>query len=123
MQPNKAYPQKMKTYASYDEWRKDQSSSNQVIIDELHSLIKSVAPHFETTVKWGQGCFVNGKTPRIFLHTEPEYVQLGFYNGSTLTDKHGLLEGNGKYVRHVKVYSVNGIDKEKFSELIKQVTE
>lgn len=113
----------MKNYESYDEWRDDQSSSNQVIIDGLHSLIKNVAPHFETTVKWGQGSFVNGNTPRIFLHTEPDYVQLGFYNGSALKDTHRLLEGKGKFVRHVKVYNVEEIDKEKLTELIKQVIE
>lgn len=111
----------MKAYASFDEWKNDQSSANQKIISGLHDLIVGIAPHFLSVVKWGQGCYVSGKSPRVFLHTEPEYVQLGFYNGSSLNDKYGLLEGNGKYVRHVKVHSAADIDKEKFTELIEQV--
>lgn len=112
---------KMKSYSSYEEWKADQTEDNQKIIDGLENLIKSVAPHFEKTVKWGQGCFIKEKSPRVFLHTEPDYVQLGFYNGSELKDSNRLLEGSGKYVRHVKVRGVKDIDKEKFRELISQV--
>lgn len=105
MKQNDRSHKKMSVYTSFMDWKNNQSLDNQEIIFGLESLIKRIAPHLTTTVKWGQGCFVNGKSPRIFLHTEPEYVQLGFYNGSELTDTYGLLEGKGKYVRHVKVHS------------------
>lgn len=123
MKVNNTKSLKMISYSSFDEWKRDQSHSNQEIINSLQSLIKSIAPNFDTIVKWGQGCFINGQSPRIFLHTEPDYVQLGFYNGSELKDKYGLLEGNAKYVRHVKVYSFEDIDTLKFTELIKQVAD
>lgn len=32
----------------------------------------------------------------------------------------GLLEGSGKYVRHVKVHSPSDIDERAFSDLLKQ---
>jgi hypothetical protein len=111
---------KMKSYASYADWRKDQTASNQRIIDALQRLIESVAPQLGTMVKWGQGCFADGDAPKIYLHTEKDYVQLGFYMGARFEDPDRLLEGSGKYVRHVKVRSVAEIRPEAFTALIEQ---
>ena len=35
-----------------------------------------------------------------------ERVNLGFYQGASLPDPQGLLEGTGKSLRHVKVHSM-----------------
>lgn len=121
MKNDKSKPQKIKDYSSYDDWKHDQSNTNQKLITALESLIETLAPHFEKTVKWGQGCFVDGKTPKIFIHTESDYVQLGFYNGAELKDSHNQLVGNGKYVRHVKIWKREDVNEEKLSELINQI--
>lgn len=110
----------MKNYASFSEWEEDQSYRNQELIKELQALIEGVAPQLTTTVKWGQGCWVDGNSPRIFIHTEDDHVQLGFYSGSSLKDPEGLLSGNGKYVRFIKVYSQEDIDPDEYSALIQQ---
>lgn len=112
---------KMKTYGSFSEWKKDQSASNQKLISALERLIKKTAPRLVTTVKWGQGCWTDGNSHRLFIHAEDDHVQFGFYNGSSLKDPHKLLAGNGKYVRHVKVRTVKDIDRETFTDLIVQV--
>ena len=31
------------------------------------------------------------------------HVSVGFYVGSAMPDPHGLLEGSGKFMRHVKL--------------------
>ena len=72
------------------------------------------------TVKWGQGCWVSGTIPKIFIHTEPDYVQFGFYNGSALKDPNKLLVGSGKYVRHIKVRALKDINVPVFTNLIIQ---
>lgn len=72
-------------------------------------------------MKWGQGCFADGDTPKIYLHAEHDHVQLGFYAGSTLDDPEGLLVGSGKYVRHVKVRDTADVDRAACLALIRQV--
>jgi hypothetical protein len=38
------------------------------------------------------------------------HVDVGFYPGAGLEDPHGLLQGTGKYMRHVKVRPGRAID-------------
>ncbi|MFZ1361819.1 MAG: DUF1801 domain-containing protein [Candidatus Nanopelagicales bacterium] len=110
----------MKSYDSFSDWRADQSDENQELIDALGSIIETTAPHLTTTVKWGQGCWADGKDHRVYIHCADDHVQLGFYNGSSLDDPLGLLSGNGKYIRFVRVHSTNEVQPEAFAALITQ---
>ncbi len=112
----------MKAYASFSEWKKDQSSKNQRLVTALQRVVKRCAPHLATTVKWGQGCFAAGDVPKVFIHAEEDHVQFGFYRGSSLNDPDGLLEGKGKYVRHVKIRGPKDIDERALTALVLQVT-
>jgi hypothetical protein len=114
-------PQKMKTYESFSDWRADQSTNNQLFIDELRKLIQDIAPHLTTSVKWGQGCWLNNSKPVLYIHAEANFVQLGFFRGSSLNDPDALLKGNGKYIRHIKIEEKSDIDVLAFTEIIEQV--
>lgn len=112
----------MKSYASFALWKKDQSAKNQKLISALERVVKDVAPQLSKTVKWGQGCFVDGTKPKAYLHGAVDHVQLGFYNGASLKDPKHVLNGKGKYVRHIKVSTLKDIDQKAFSALLLQVT-
>ena len=114
-------PQKMKAYASFADWKRDQSPTNQRVIAALSGLVKKAAPEFTQTVKWGQGCWTLGDAPKVYIHAEPDHVQFGFYAGSTLKDPEGLLAGRGKHVRHVKVLTTRGLALTALVALVQQV--
>ena len=111
---------KMKTYASFDEYLADQSPKNQAIIRALRKFVKRVAPGLNEAVKWGNGCWLGEKGPVAYVYSDNGFVQFGFFRGSTLTDRLGLLEGKGQYVRHIKVRSPSGIDEKAFAALLRQ---
>jgi hypothetical protein len=111
---------RMKTYGSFDEYLKDQSPKNQAIIRGLRRLVKRVEPELSETVKWGNGCWVGSNGPVAYVYTAPDYVQFGFFRGSSLNDPRGLLEGKGRYVRHIKVRGPSGIDDRSFAALLRQ---
>ena len=113
-------PKRMKAYASFDAYLVDQPSANQAIIRALRRFVKRVAPELAESVKWGNGCWVKGKQPVAYVYSAPEYVQFGFFAGSRLKDPKGLLEGEGQYVRHVKVRKASDIDERAFGSLLKQ---
>lgn len=46
------------------------------------------------------------------------HVNVGFFHGAALADPKGLLEGTGKYMRHVKLKPHSGLDAEALSELV-----
>ena len=114
---------KMKQYAGYAEWKRDQSAKSKRLIGALERVISDTAPQLTKTVKWGQGCFADEASHRLYIHVAEDHVQLGFYEGAALDDPSRLLEGSGKYVRHVKVRTAGDIQPEAFARLIRQVTE
>jgi hypothetical protein len=113
-------PVKMKKYASFDDYLDDQPPKNRSIIRALRRFVKRVESGLEESVKWGNGCWVKGKVPISYVYSAPDHVQFGFIRGSALKDPRGLLEGNGKYVRHVKVRKPSDIDEDVFKAFLRQ---
>ena len=111
---------KMKAYETFDLYLADQPPKNKAIIKALRAFVKRTAPKLEESVKWGNGCWVNGKAPVAYVYSDKGFVQFGFFRGAALDDKKGLLEGKGQYVRHIKVRAVSGIDRTAFAALLRQ---
>ncbi len=111
---------KMKSYASFDAYLKDQSAKNQTIIRALRKFVKRVAPDLEESVKWGNGCWIGDNGPVAYVYSDDGFVQFGFFHGSALKDPKGLLEGKGKYVRHTKVRRASGFDEKALALLLEQ---
>jgi hypothetical protein len=111
---------KMKAYADFDEYLEDQNVKNQEIIRALRKFVKRVEPRLREAVKWGNGCWIATNGPVAYVHSDAGYVQFGFFNGSSLKDPKGLLEGKGQYVRHIKVHDPSGFDRRVFAALLRE---
>jgi hypothetical protein len=114
---------KMKAYASFDQYLAGQTPRNQGLIRALRKLVKRVAPQLQESVKWGNGCWVQGKAPVAYVYSAPDHVQFGFFRGATLRDPMRLLNGQGKYVRHVKVRKRSEVDERAFGALLRQAVQ
>ena len=115
----------MKKYVSFDAYLNDQTPKHRAIIRALRRFVKRVAPELQESVMWGNGCWVKpkkpkGRTPVSYVYSAADYVQFGFIRGSSLKDPRGLLEGDGQYVRYVKVRKSAEIDEDAFGALLKQ---
>src|SRR5262245_5190675 len=111
---------KMKVYASFDDYLEGQGSKNQEIIRALRKFVRRVEPELSEAVKWGNGCWIGRNGPVAYVYSDTGYVQFGFFNGSSLKDPKGLLQGKGRYVRHTKVRAPSDIDEKTFAALLKQ---
>ena len=111
---------KMKAYATFDEYLADQSPRNRSVIRSLRTFVRRQAPHLAESVKWGNGCWVKGKVPVAYVYSATDHVQFGFFGGSALKDGKGLLRGEGKFVRHIRVEKASDIEERAFSALLKQ---
>ena len=111
---------KMKAYASFEEYLAGQTPRNQDVIRALRTFVKRVAPQLQESVKWGNGCWVQENVPVAYVYSAPDHVQFGFFRGSALKDPKGLLRGEGKFVRHVKVRKRTDIDEKDFGTLLRQ---
>ncbi len=110
----------MKAYATFDLYLTDQSPKNRTIIRALRKFAGRVAPKLEESVKWGNGCWVKGKEPVSYVYSAHTYVQFGFFRGASLADPQKLLEGKGRYVRHIKMRAVKDIDEATFGAPLRQ---
>lgn len=59
-----------------------------------------------------------GDAAFAYINVLKSHVNVGFFRGAVLPDPACLLEGTGKYMRHVKLRPGNEIDGDSLSELI-----
>jgi len=69
----------------------------------LHRLLMDVQPRLTMTLKWRNPAYALDGKLFFYLAGQRDYVQLGLYNGAQFTDPHGLVEGTGKRLRHIKI--------------------
>jgi len=94
------------------------------IARSLRTLILRVDPGAVEVVRLGDNAASFGLGPKkmseayAYIMPKTGYVNLGFYNGAALADPAGLIEGTGKRLRHVKVYSTEDADRPEIRRLI-----
>lgn len=94
------------------------------IARRLRTLILRVDPDAVEVVRLGDNAASFGLGPKkmseayAYIMPKAAYVNLGFYNGAALADPAGLIEGTGKRLRHVKVYSSEDADRPELRRLI-----
>lgn len=53
-----------------------------------------------------------------YVNAFTAHVNVGFFRGAELPDRHGLLEGTGRFMRHVKLRPDRDVDETALAELI-----
>jgi hypothetical protein len=97
------------TSGSYEELLADCSDEVRAIADLLKKQILRVHGDAVQVVRLGDGAVTFGVGPKkmregyCYLAPHGDRINFGFYQGVSLSDPEGLLEGSGKAMRHVKV--------------------
>src|SRR5580692_8871241 len=60
-----------------------------------------------------------GDVPFAYVNVFTSHVNVGFFQGAGLSDLAHLLEGTGKYMRHIKLKSGTAVDAGALTDLIK----
>jgi hypothetical protein len=112
---------------------KDQPSRNDVVNEyiaglgpdikplflDVRACILEAAPEFNESIKW-KNCLVYGVT-RNHVQTVvgKGKTSLIFFGGAAFTDGHGLLKGDGKDARTMRITSAD-FDREALRDYVKQ---
>lgn len=89
-----------------------------VILDADPDAVETPSPT-ENAVSYGIGPR-KMKEGYAYLMPLAARVNLGFYRGVALPDPHGLLEGTGKALRHVKVTTKANATRREVAELVRE---
>lgn len=86
----------------------------------LQALVRSTLPRSDERLKWGVPAYFGREDgPICYLYAGRDHVNLGFIRGAQLHDPKGLLEGQGKEGRHIKVFAVDEIPKTAIRALLR----
>lgn len=101
-----------KTRADYgspvEPWIEKRKPALRVIARKLHRLIRSTAPRLKAQLKWGMPHYT-GNTMVCALMGARAHITLFFHYGKALQDPGKLLQGSGKWTRHLKFTDVKQI--------------
>jgi len=78
----------------------------------IRELVYEVVPEVTEAIKWGMPTFGFQGKNISYLAGFKKHVSFGFYDGTMLNDPQNILKGTGKYMRYIKIKSVQEIDKE-----------
>ena len=79
-----------------------ESGARHDLVYRLRNLVLSVDAKITEEIKYG-GILFSAGAPFCGLFSYPKHVALEFSRGAELDDPHGVLEGEGKKRRHIKL--------------------
>ena len=98
--------------AQLEEWQAE-------IVSKVRMIILEAVPEADESIKWAQPVYeVNG--PFAYIKAFKNSVNFGFWRGVDIHDPHGLLQGTGEKMRHIRLTSLEDIDGETFTDFIHQ---
>jgi hypothetical protein len=94
-----------------------QQSPQKEIVQKLRMLILTTFPDVKEEFKMG----VPWYECKYYIVALRDHVNVGFSVKDLSTEERGLFEGNGKTMRHIKVWAMKDLDEEKVVKLLRIV--
>lgn len=96
------------------------------VVERLRAVVLEIHPDACEVVRLGDRAATYGCGPRkmidgyAYIMPFKSWVNLGFYRGTSLTDREKLLEGTGARMRHVKMRTVEDVERPGVRGLIRE---
>lgn len=97
-----------------------QKSPQKEILVEVRKIFSETLPDVKEEMRWGAITFANGK---FYVAALKNRVHVGFAIAGLNSDEISLFEGNGKTMRHVKIPTIDSIDRTHLTRLIRMVNQ
>jgi hypothetical protein len=102
------------------EYIERQRSPQKEILLEVRKIFQETLPNCVEKRAWGVITFGGGK---FYLAAMKNRVHVGFAITGLSEDEVGLFEGSGKTMRHIKIPTLESIDRKRLVKLIRMVDE
>lgn len=101
-----------------DGWLRSQSAELGPIAREWFAAMREQGDDVRELIHDGWPVACVGDAPFGYVNAFTHHVNVGFFHGASLPDPAGLLEGSGKYMRHVKLRPEVALDTGALGRLI-----
>jgi len=86
-----------------DAWMKDHAGELGAMAREWFEVMRECGDEVREVLHDGCPVACLGDAPFGYVNVFRSHVSVGFFHGAALPDPAGLLEGTGKFIRHVKL--------------------
>ena len=100
------------------EYIEKQKSHRKEICKKLRAMILDTFPGIKEEMKWGVPAFGDGL---FYIVALKDHVNLGFSIEGLNKEELSLFDGGGKTTKHIKVSSLEDIDKDRITKLLELV--
>src|SRR5918994_1794465 len=107
-----------RSVTSVDEYLELLNSPQAEVAARLREIVRGHYPRLREDIKWHVPVYSLGTTPILAIEGFTAHVNLKFFGGADLEDRHGILEGTGKVVRHARFRSPEDVEEDKIRSLI-----
>ena len=104
------FPSSRKRDPAVNSWMEGHSDELGAIAQHWFSVMRGCGEDVRELLHDGHptACVIDGAF--AYVNAFRDHVNVGFFRGAELEDPAGLLEGSGKYMRHVKLRPGSDID-------------
>ncbi len=108
----------VKRHPGVDAWMKDHSGELGAIARHWFDVMRECGDDVRELLHDGHPTACIADAAFGYVDAFTAHVNVGFYRGAELADPAQLLEGTGKYMRHVKITPDSDIDASALTQLV-----
>jgi hypothetical protein len=101
-----------------DAWFRERPGELGSIAEQWFARMRQCGPDVLEVLHDGCPVACVADVPFAYVNVFRSHVNVGFFNRKALADPAGLLEGTGKYMRHVKLKPAREVDATALDDLI-----
>ncbi len=119
MNPLLRFPTSVHRDPDIEAWFRDHSDELGAIAKRWFEVLRACGDDVQELLHDGHPTACVADAAFAYVNAFTAHVNVGFFRGAELPDPHGLLEGTGKRMRHVKLRPEAEVDAAALSELIR----
>src|SRR5688572_13774045 len=112
------FPGGAKRDPAIEAWMKERSDELGAIARRWFAVIRDCGADVRELLHDGHPTACVGDAAFAYVNAFTAHVNVGFFRGAELSDPNGLLEGSGKFMRHVKLRPETDVDPAALRRLI-----
>jgi hypothetical protein len=113
----------LERHPAIDAWMKDHPGELGAIARQWFELMRNCGDEVRELLHDGCPVACLGDAPFAYVNVFTSHVNVGFFHGASLPDPARLLQGDGKYMRHVKLRSGTPTNEAALTQLIETAYE
>jgi hypothetical protein len=113
------FPTSVKRDPEIEAWMNEHSGELGAIAKYWFDAMRDCGADVRELLHDGHPTACVGEAAFAYVNSFTAHVNVGFFHGAELSNPDGLLEGTGKFMRHVKLRPEGGVNSAALFELIK----